>query len=181
MHASTPRINFASAPWTAPDYALDRAKIPVSVVQANRRALTIKSRSGGHDRSTLKLQRIRKCFRLGLSEFLEYLCRYRQTQGSADALVVGLFSRVPEGPPGLPTPFAGSDEARPAKFLVRGTRNLHRMKLMSSKIKSPTQPIYPRAASSQPKLASAVQKTSLDAQAEEIRKAWLQRPPARSR
>jgi len=52
--------------------------------------------------------------------------------------------------------------------------------LMSSKIKSPSQPIYPRAASSQPKLAPAVQKTSLDAQAEEIRKAWLQRPPARS-
>lgn len=51
---------------------------------------------------------------------------------------------------------------------------------MSSKIKSPSQPIYPRVASSQPKLALAIQKASLDAQAEEIRKAWLQRPPARS-
>ena len=180
MHASTPRINFASAPWTAPDYALNRAKIPVSVVQANRRALTIKSGPGGHGRSTLKCNNTEDVFGLVLSEFLEYLCRYRQTQAALMPSLWGCFRAGPESPSG-PAPFAGSDEARPAKFLVRGTRNLHRRELMPSKIKSPSQPIYPRAASSQPKLALAVQKTSLDAQAEEIRKAWLQRPPARSR
>jgi len=58
---------------------------------------------------------------------------------------------------------------------------LHRRKLMSNKIKSPSQPIYARVASPQPKLAPGSQKTSLDAQAEEIRKAWLQRPPVRDR
>jgi hypothetical protein len=51
---------------------------------------------------------------------------------------------------------------------------------MSDKTKSNSQPIYRRIAPKESKLAPASQKTSLDAQAEEIRKAWLQRASIRS-
>jgi hypothetical protein len=52
---------------------------------------------------------------------------------------------------------------------------------MPNKTKSPSQPIYPRIASTQSKLVPGSQKISLDAQADEIRKAWLQKPPVRAR
>jgi hypothetical protein len=52
--------------------------------------------------------------------------------------------------------------------------------MMSDKSKSTNQPIYRRVASKEEKLAPASQKTTLDTQADEIRKAWLQRAPVRS-
>src|SRR6185312_10676849 len=64
-------------------------------------------------------------------------------------------------------------------FLIRTTRNLHRREMMSDKSKT-NQPIYRRVASKEAKLAPASQKTTLDTQADEIRKAWLQRAPVRS-
>jgi hypothetical protein len=51
--------------------------------------------------------------------------------------------------------------------------------MMSDKSKT-NQPIYRRVASKEAKLAPASQKTTLDTQADEIRKAWLQRAPVRS-
>jgi hypothetical protein len=50
---------------------------------------------------------------------------------------------------------------------------------MPTTVKPSGQPIYDRFAANVP--SGGNQKTNLDVEAEEIRKAWLQNPPARSK
>lgn len=53
--------------------------------------------------------------------------------------------------------------------------------VMPTKTKSPGQPIYDRLAGTLPKPSATASKTSLDTEADEIRKAWLQSSAARSK
>lgn len=52
---------------------------------------------------------------------------------------------------------------------------------MPTKTKSSGQPIYDRLASTLPKPSGTAPKPSLDSEADDIRKAWLQNSPARSK